>query len=220
MAAAVRNGQRVMCVTATKGEAGIQDPIRWPPETLGAARAGELANALERLGITEHAWLGYRDGDCDKVAAKEAAQKLAEILEYFKPDTILTFGPEGMTGHPDHQAVSRWVDMAVGQAISRPRIYHSVQLRDVFEKYLKKADQKLNIFYNLDQPLLVDESECEICFTATNDILQQKHQALQAMPSQTAAMLKFFPLGKLTEAFATEAFVDSSGNESEIVDRF
>ena len=38
MAAAVDAGNRVMCVTATRGEAGSLDHGKWPPETLGAVR--------------------------------------------------------------------------------------------------------------------------------------------------------------------------------------
>ena len=47
MAAAVRAGQRVVCVTATRGELGSTDPDRWPPgEVLAAVRTAELDAAL------------------------------------------------------------------------------------------------------------------------------------------------------------------------------
>ena len=36
MAQAVRDGDRVVCITATRGEGGSLDEERWPPETMGA----------------------------------------------------------------------------------------------------------------------------------------------------------------------------------------
>ncbi len=50
MAHAVRNGNRVVCVTATRGEAA--DPERWPPAELAQIREAEIAHALEILGVT------------------------------------------------------------------------------------------------------------------------------------------------------------------------
>ena len=38
MATAVKNGQQVICVTATRGEAGVQDHLRWPAHKLAEDR--------------------------------------------------------------------------------------------------------------------------------------------------------------------------------------
>ena len=67
MAEAARGGARVVCVTATRGEAGSQDPERWPPERMGEIREAELMASLEILGVREHHWLDYRDGECASV---------------------------------------------------------------------------------------------------------------------------------------------------------
>lgn len=37
-----------------------------------------------------------------------AVRRIADVIASVHPHTVLTFGPEGMTGHADHQAVSRW----------------------------------------------------------------------------------------------------------------
>jgi hypothetical protein len=42
----VEAGHRVVCATATRGEAGTDDPLRWPPELLAAQRERELAASL------------------------------------------------------------------------------------------------------------------------------------------------------------------------------
>ena len=82
MAMARDNGSRVVCVTATRGELGTPDPDAWPPQRLAAERTGELARCLEILGVTEHHWLGYRDGECaDGATRRSAVARLCEVID-------------------------------------------------------------------------------------------------------------------------------------------
>jgi LmbE family N-acetylglucosaminyl deacetylase len=60
MARAVRNGSRVVCVTATRGEGGSMDEEKWPPESMGEVRTKELGRSLQILGVDEHVWLDMR----------------------------------------------------------------------------------------------------------------------------------------------------------------
>src|SRR4029077_92627 len=101
-------GNRVVCVTATRGEKGSLDAVRWPPESLAAVREAELDAALAVLGVREHIWLDYPDGGCADVPSDEVIGRLAEIVRDVQPHTVLTFGPDGMTWHPDHIAVGAW----------------------------------------------------------------------------------------------------------------
>ena len=55
--------------------------------------------------MTDHRWLDYPDGGCAAVDAEEAVARIAAIIDEVRPDTVLTFGPDGGTGHPDHIAV-------------------------------------------------------------------------------------------------------------------
>src|SRR3954464_8854156 len=64
MAAARDAGNRVVCVTATMGERGTDDPVRWPPDRLPRDGAGELSASLDVLGVREHHYLGLVDGTC------------------------------------------------------------------------------------------------------------------------------------------------------------
>ena len=115
MAAAAARGVPVTVVSATRGEAGessipdLDDPIR-----LGEVREGELRDAMRQLGVTDVRFLGYRDsgmaGSAEaehpqafvRVPLAEAAAVLAAHIRELRPGTIVTFGPEGMYGHPDH----------------------------------------------------------------------------------------------------------------------
>ena len=81
MAMARDNGQRVVCVTATRGELGTPDPVAWPPDRLAAERTRELARCLAVLGVREHHWLGYRDGECAAADPDGAVERLCEVID-------------------------------------------------------------------------------------------------------------------------------------------
>lgn len=136
VAAAAAAGNRVVVVTATRGERGTDDPVLWPPARLAEVRVQELAASLAVLdggrGRIEHRFLGertgrsYLDGQLANPGSAAAVAELAGIIDEVAPDTMLTFGPDGMTGHPDHRAVSRWTDQAVREAAWRGRVLHAV----------------------------------------------------------------------------------------------
>ncbi len=207
LAAAVRNGQTVVCITATRGEAGSQDIKKWPASKMGGVRTKELGQALKILGIVNHHWLDYKDGRCAEADPTMASSKVANYINQYQPDTIITFGPEGLTGHPDHQAVSQWVDEAAEQAASRATVLHSVLTVDQYENFLKTVDAKLNFFYNIDQPPLVPDADCAICFNCTDELCNCKQDAFASMPSQYTKMRQAFAPEYLSEAFRVEAFI-------------
>lgn len=206
MAAAVQNGQQVACVTATRGEKGVQDESRWPASKLGEIRELELAEALKVIGVTDHQFLNYPDGGCNQVRLEEGAEAIARHIDRVKPDSILTFGSDGMTGHPDHQAVSSWVDAAVKDMPIPPIVYHAVELRENYERYLRSADEEFNIYFNIEQPPLCECSDCDICLSMTDMLCEKKCAALRAMPSQTERIMESFG-DEAKKIFCREAFV-------------
>ena len=110
---AVRDaGHRVVLATATYGEHGTPDPERWPPAEMAAVRQREQRASLDLIDVREHRWLGLADGTLADVPAADGEALVAALIAEVSPDTILTFGPEGMTGHSDHRAVSAWTTAA------------------------------------------------------------------------------------------------------------
>ncbi len=210
LAAAVKNGQKVICVTATRGESGVQDTKQWPKHQLASIRERELRAALKVLGVVEHHFLTYKDGHCSTVPLEVAAADIVEAIDTYRPDTILTFGPDGLTGHPDHQAVSRWVEAAVSGHVNQPVVFHAVLTVGQYTRYLASADAKLNFFYNIDQPPLVSSKDCDICLCCTDELCDCKYDAFSAMPSQYAHVQAQFSEVYLKEAFRIEAFVRSN----------
>jgi len=96
----------LLVVFATSGDAGrIADDALATRETLGAVREGEARSAYAVLGVNaDLRFLRYRDGHVAEVPHEELVSRYAEALEAFRPDVVVTFGPDGVTGHEDHIA--------------------------------------------------------------------------------------------------------------------
>ena len=102
-----REGRETHLVIATDGSQGVRDFAHIPAGApLAAARAKEAQCAADRLGVRKLHIIGLPDGG---LASFESLGKLraalAAIVDSVKPAAIITFGPEGGTGHPDHRLV-------------------------------------------------------------------------------------------------------------------
>jgi LmbE family N-acetylglucosaminyl deacetylase len=96
-----RRGVPVDLVTATRGEKGTRLGV---PEGVatGVAREAELRAAGRIVGLRDIYFLGYIDGELDRADPAEVTRKIREIIEQVEPEVLITFGPDGITGHPDH----------------------------------------------------------------------------------------------------------------------
>jgi LmbE family N-acetylglucosaminyl deacetylase len=203
MARAIRAGDRVVCVTATRGEQGSTDPQRWPPgESLAQVRTVELEESLGRLGVTEHVWLDYADGGCADIDDDEAVARLRRIVEEVRPDTVLTFGPEGMTGHPDHQAVSRWAVAAAAGTAARAHV--ATNTPEWLAAFRDKLDE-VGAFMGAEPPC-TPRDELSIHLRLDGDLLDAKYDAIVRQVSQVEPMLATFDTDFLRAALAEESF--------------
>lgn len=108
-------GIETYVVTATRGERGwFGDQSDYPgPEALGKIREAELLAAAKVLGVRQVSFLDYIDGDLDQADPIEAEAKSVGHLRRVRPQVVITFGPEGAYGHPDHIAISQFSTAAV-----------------------------------------------------------------------------------------------------------
>jgi LmbE family N-acetylglucosaminyl deacetylase len=108
-------GVDIYLVTATRGERGWQgDPSRNPgPQALGEIRTAELLAATQVLAIRDIQFLNYLDGDRDQASPAEAIGRIVAHIRRIRPQVVVTFGPEGSNGHPDHIAISQFTSAAV-----------------------------------------------------------------------------------------------------------
>src|SRR4051794_35912949 len=101
-------------VTATRGERGRFHDQECPGAAIVAStRESELLAAANELGVRDVRFLDYPDGALDRVDAAEATRKIAGHLRRVKPQVVITFGPDGAYGHPDHVAISQLTTAAI-----------------------------------------------------------------------------------------------------------
>jgi LmbE family N-acetylglucosaminyl deacetylase len=198
MAAAVRNGQEVVCVTATRGGDGLRDDKRWPKEKLPEIRMRELEASLAVLSVQHSVCLDYQDGQCAVADEQEALEKLKKIRPL--PDAILTFGVDGLTGHPDHQAVGRWA-RSLGATV-----YWAATVSEQYEQ-MRPADAAANIFFIDGYPKLAKPDDLAIDFRLPSDLTQLKRKAFMVVESQFEELMAAGPFERPGEGLARECFI-------------
>ncbi len=120
-------GAEVHVVSFTRGGAGqIRDARVATRATLTAVREGELEAAGRALGIAGTRCLDLPDGGLPDVGAATLLGLATEVLEQVRPDVVITFGPDGFSGHPDHVVVGAAVTAAcrVWRPEAPVRLFH------------------------------------------------------------------------------------------------
>jgi LmbE family N-acetylglucosaminyl deacetylase len=192
MAVAAAAGSRVVDVTATRGEGGSMDEERWPPDRMADVRTAEMRRSLDILGVEEHRFLeGPIDVDMQTPLDPVGAPQVLEIMREVQPDTVLTFGPDGMTGHEGHKSVSSWVDAAFEEA-AKPgaRLYHATATAEWAETWLPRLEP-FGIFLP-GTPPIVPRDAVAIDYELPEDVLDLKFSAIQAHESQVEGLVQVF----------------------------
>ncbi len=205
MADGVRRGERVVCVTATRGEEGSVDEERWPRATLGAVREAELLRSLEILGVREHRWLDYHDGRVPEVPRAEGVARSVAMMEEVRPATVLTFGPDGMTGHDDHKTIGSWATEAF--RLSAPpgaRLYYATQTPEWVQEFVPMMN-RFNVFMAPGTPPVMAREQLGIDLELSPDLLDLKMRALAAHVSQLEGLMAVFG-ENFRRAMRTECF--------------
>ena len=118
LAKSAAEGVETYLVTATRGERGrFGDGTESPgPEIVGRTREAELLAAAKELGIREVRFLDYVDGELDRMDNAEAIGRIVTHLRRVRPQVVITFGPDGAYGHPDHIAIGQLTMAAIACA--------------------------------------------------------------------------------------------------------
>lgn len=101
-----QQGIPVDLITATRGEKGSRVGIPTNVDT-STVREAELRAAAAIMGIRNIYLLGYVDGELDKADMNEVVNKIMDIMQRIEPEIVITFGPDGISGHSDHITVGK-----------------------------------------------------------------------------------------------------------------
>ncbi len=166
-------GYEVMVVSATKGDAGqIRDANIATRRTLGSVRAGELQESCRHLGVQHSVCLDYGDGTLKNLDIQVLVADVVKIIREFQPEVVVTFGPDGAYGHPDHIAIGEATTIACTlsgdshqfpvqivdglQAFAPARLYHSffprsrILMLQTLSKWLVSRQSRSGIIGQID----------------------------------------------------------------------
>jgi LmbE family N-acetylglucosaminyl deacetylase len=199
-------GGRVVVVTATRGEHGSGDPETWPPERLARQRERELAESLRVVGVHEHHWLEHRDGELGGVPVSSGAAELLPLLDEVRPDTIVTFGPDGMTGHQDHRAISAWVTEAWRRSGCRGDLWYAT-LTPEFHADWGHLNDEVGLWFEGSTPPVTARADLAAEVRLSGWQLRRKQRALRAHATQTRPLEDLVGAERYRAWWATESFV-------------
>ncbi len=118
LALLARRGVYVQVLTATRGQAGSRgDPPLCAPEELPVVRENELRCACAALGLQPPILLDYQDGHLAEADPETLVAEILAIVNDLRPQIMLSFGADGLSGHPDHSAIG----LAAAEAFRRAK---------------------------------------------------------------------------------------------------
>jgi LmbE family N-acetylglucosaminyl deacetylase len=209
MASCMGVGQQVVCVSATAGEHGTADPVSWPPERLARLRRWESAAAMAVLGVDDHRFLGLEDGMLATIDPAVGISAITDLIDEIHPDTILTFGPDGMTFHPDHIAIGGWTTLAWEATGRAGRLLYAATTH-AHQAAFGATYEEWGIYMTDERPLGHAAAELAVHHVLHGERLDQKLAALAAMASQTADVIATLDPTVWRDANCEECFVDAS----------
>jgi len=108
LALLARRGVKVHVLTFTHGEAGsCGEPPLCTSDELTIVRERELLCACAALGIEPPHLLDYPDGHLAEVDSERVIADILVVVHQVHPKVLLSFGPDGLSGHPDHILVGQ-----------------------------------------------------------------------------------------------------------------
>jgi LmbE family N-acetylglucosaminyl deacetylase len=120
-----KRGVNANLLCATRGEWGtISDPVLATRDNLAAVREEELHHACEILGAKMHGFLNCSDSNINNADWQEIEEKIVRCIRTLRPDVIVTFGLDGLYGHPDHIAISMLVTASFKSSAEETRFTH------------------------------------------------------------------------------------------------
>jgi LmbE family N-acetylglucosaminyl deacetylase len=172
---------KIYLIIATDGRLGT-NPGFPTGDTLVKLRQTESECACKIMGIEPPIFLGFPDGFDTRNGvgryldqSKQLKEELTKKIEELKPDIIITFGPDGDTGHPDHRMIS---DMTT-EVILREGWADKIAL--YYLGWIKKDDEKFRIVGGLNT---VDPKYLNVAIKFSEEDEQIAMRAIECDKSQ------------------------------------
>jgi len=239
LARCAAEGIRTVLVTCTDGACGDGPGGVKPgeqghdPAEVVTMRARELEASCAVLSVSHLELLGYADsgmmgwpandapGSFWTTPVSEAAARLGELMERYRPDVVVTYDPNGFYGHPDHIQAHRITMAAVAATDVPAKVYWSTWPRSKMQEFAQMM-REYGVDWDEPEPSAdgqmpeIGAPDDEITTWLDNtEFAGQKFDALEAHASQGENIF-FLRMGKdlFARLMGIETFIrvqDSTG---------
>jgi len=141
----------------------------------------------------------------DTALPDEGYERVRAIMRDVQPDTVLTFGPDGMTGHAAHMSVSGWATRALAEVGKPGAKVHYATYTEAWADEFVPVYNRFDIFRPGTPPVTPPE-ELSIDFALPPDLLELKLRAIEQHESQVGAMVAAFGEDIFRRAMKAEWF--------------
>lgn len=182
------NGEHCGLVTLTRGEAGRTLGLCDTPEELADLRGQELKDCLEIIGVSVHEQYQFPDKRLNEWPLEELTEVVREAIFRYRPETVLTFPPNGANGHPDHVTTHLAVKAAWDSLLpnQRPNLWYYASTQEPEDEALKAGWFPPNVFHDVSA------------------YLNRKLEAIACHRTQALSTVDF--IRRVPERIATESF--------------
>ncbi len=215
MARTVEAGGSVTLITLTDGEGGFADDDRRPLPTKAAQRRAELTEAMAEIGVRDIRFLGVADGGVSDHRSSPLVDRIARTMRSVNPDVVATFGPDGITGHPDHVACSllvtrAWCETRIGE------LWYATKSNEWLARW-QDLHRRLGVIMTDDgQATDLGRDDVEFQLDIDGERLTAKRRVLAAHRCQTELVAGFMGEKTYLEWIAEECF--RTPTEAELFD--
>ena len=185
MARVIEAGGEVTVLTATLGELGFPEDDTRSLTEKAEQRDAEMRAAMAEIGVHDVRFMRWADGEVAEVPVHLATRRIASVIHNVQPDLIVTFGPDGITGHPDHIAISKaataaWRSTGIGELLyATSTTTWLADFRDLHER--------LGVFMG-EEPGGTDPEDLALHVELSSAELSRKREVLARHASQTVGI--------------------------------
>lgn len=165
-----KQGAVIHLLCATRGENGNNHTT----EETARIRSQELKNAAQILGIQNVSFLDFTDGCICNKDLQLLAKKIRQKVNRFKPNVIMTFNFNGVSGHIDHIAVTSAVTKVFDENTYADKLYYYSVSKEI-------SDQNKDYFVHFPDGLEEGETDEVVDI---EPIYDKKIEAMKAHASQ------------------------------------
>ena len=134
------------------------------------------------------------------------------LVDEVQPDTVLTFGPDGGTCHPDHIASGRWTTLACRSVPAPPRLLYSTNTPEWVERFESAVARDDVMMVDVPYPT-TPPADLAVRFVADDALTDRKLAVLRSQVSQVEPLVQQAGVDVYRELLREESYREPTADD-------